>query len=149
MDFSESTRTQRTLGARHFFFDGLYHLYYCASTLGSNRTVIGPATTASLDPSDSDYEWVDRGIVLESQPTDSFNALDPSLLVDSSETVWLNFGSYWSGIKQRQIDPATGMLLTSNPTQYDLATRPGVQHNPIEGSVHRKTRQRLLSLCFC
>jgi len=116
------------------YFDGLYHVYYCGSTLGSNQTVIGLATNSTLDPSDPAYNWVDRGLVLESSPGDDFNALDPTILVDTDGSVWLTFGSYWTGIKQRKIDPETGMLLASNPTQYDLATRPGVPHNPIEGA---------------
>lgn len=116
------------------YFDGLYHVYYCGSTLGSNRTVIGLATNATLSPSDPAYKWVDRGRVLESGPEDDFNALDPNIFVDDDGSVWLNYGSYWSGIKQRQIDPVTGMLLGSNPDVYDLATRPGVPHNPIEGA---------------
>jgi arabinan endo-1,5-alpha-L-arabinosidase len=116
------------------YFDGLYHIYYCGSTLGSNRTVIGLATNTTLDPGDPAYRWVDRGLVLASHPGDDFNALDPTILVDTDGSVWLTFGSYWTGIKQRQIDPGTGKLDASNPTQYDLATRPGVPHNPIEGA---------------
>ena len=65
---------------------------------------------------------------------DDFNALDPTILIDSDQKVWLTYGSYWSGIKQRQIDALSGMLLTSNPTRYDLATRPGIPNNPIEGA---------------
>lgn len=116
------------------FFHGEYHLYYNGSTLHSQHTVIGLATNVTLDPSDPEYKWVDRGMVLESKTGDDFNALDPSILADSDGSVWLTYGSYWSGIKQRQIDSATGMLLASNPTRYDLATRPGVANNPIEGA---------------
>jgi arabinan endo-1,5-alpha-L-arabinosidase len=116
------------------YFNGLYHVYYCASILGSNRSVIGLATNATLDPSDPAYSWVDRGLVLESMPSDDFNALDPNILVDTDGSVWLTYGSYWTGIKQRQIDPQSGMLLASNTTRYDLATRPGVPNNPIEGA---------------
>jgi len=116
------------------FFNGHYHVYYCASTIGSNRSVIGLATNTTLDPSDPAYQWVDRGPVLASIPSDDFNALDPTILVDGDSSVWITFGSYWTGIKQRQIDPQSGMLLASNPTRYDLATRPGVPHNPIEGA---------------
>jgi arabinan endo-1,5-alpha-L-arabinosidase len=72
--------------------------------------------------------------VLESRSGDDFNALDPNILVDTDGSVWLTYGSYWSGIKQRQIDPQTGMLLASNPTRYDLATRPGVPDDAIEGA---------------
>ncbi len=116
------------------YFNGLYHVYYCGSTLGSNRSVIGLATNTTLDPADPSYQWVDRGPVLASNPGDDFNAIDPNILVDSDNSVWLTYGSYWTGIKQRQIDPQTGMLLGSNSRRYDLATRPGVPNNPIEGA---------------
>jgi arabinan endo-1,5-alpha-L-arabinosidase len=46
----------------------------------------------------------------------------------------VSYGSYWTGIKQRQIDPLTGLLLEANRTRYNLATRPSVPHNPIEGA---------------
>lgn len=116
------------------YFAGEYHVYYIGSTLHSQRTVIGLGTNTTLDSSDPSYKWVDRGMVLESKPGDDFNALDPSILVDSDGSVWLAYGSYWSGIKLSQIDPDTGMLLESNSTRYDLATRPGVPSNPIEGA---------------
>lgn len=115
-------------------FNGEYHVYYTASVLGSQQSVIGLATNTTLDPADPVYKWVDRGLVLQSRPGDDFNALDPAIFVDSDGSVFLNYGSYWTGIKQRQIDPETGMLLASNTTRYDLATRPGVPHNPIEGA---------------
>ena len=116
------------------YFNGEYHVYYNGSTLHSQQTVIGLVTNTTLDPTDHDYQWVDRGLVLQSNPGDDFNALDPTILVDRDGSVWLTYGSYWTGIKQRQIDPATGMLLASNPVRYELATRPGVPNNPIEGA---------------
>jgi arabinan endo-1,5-alpha-L-arabinosidase len=116
------------------FFNGEYHVYYNGSVLGTQRTVIGLVTNATLDPQDRAYQWVDRGLVLESKAGDDFNALDPTILVDRDGSIWMTYGSYWTGIKQRQIDPPTGMLLASNPTRYNLATRPGVPHNPIEGA---------------
>ncbi len=121
------------------FFSGLYHVYYAGSTFGSNTSVIGLATTATLDQTDPDYQWVDQGEVLGSASSDDFNALDPTILVDSDNSVWMTYGSYWSGIKQRQIDPATGKLLVSNSTVYSLAERPDVQFDPIEGTslVHK------------
>jgi arabinan endo-1,5-alpha-L-arabinosidase len=134
------------------YFNGLYHVYYCGSTLGSNRTVIGLATNTTLNPEDPAYQWVDRGPVLASGPADNFNALDPNILVDTDGSVWLNYGSYWSGIKQRQIDPLTGMLMSSNPDVYDLATRPGVPHNPIEGASmvhHGQYYYLFVSVDYC
>jgi len=116
------------------YFNGEYHVYYCGSTLHSQQTVIGLATNATLDSSDPAYQWIDRGMVLESKPGDDFNALDPTILVDDGGNIWMTYGSYWTGIKQRQIDPATGLLFASNTVRYDLATRPGVPNNPIEGA---------------
>jgi arabinan endo-1,5-alpha-L-arabinosidase len=116
------------------YFNGEYHLYYNGSTLGSQQTVIGLVTNETLDPTSPSYKWIDRGAVLASKLGDDFNALDPNILVDSDGSVWLTYGSYWSGIKQRQVDPYTGLLLASNSTRYDLATRPGVPGNPIEGA---------------
>jgi arabinan endo-1,5-alpha-L-arabinosidase len=134
------------------FFNGEYHLYYNGSLLHTQETVIGLATNSTLDPSDPEYKWVDRGVVMESNPGDDFNALDPAILVDSDGSVWLTYGSYWSGIHQRQIDPANGMLLASNGTRYDLATRPGVPSNPIEGASlirHGKYYYLFVSVDYC
>lgn len=121
------------------YFNGLYHLYYAGSTFGSNTSVIGLATNTTLDQTDPDYKWIDQGEVLGSVDTDDFNAIDPTILTDTDGQVRLTYGSYWTGIKQRQIDPTTGYLLASNPTIYSLAYRPNVQFDPIEGSslVHK------------
>jgi arabinan endo-1,5-alpha-L-arabinosidase len=116
------------------YFNGAYHLYYAISTAGSQRSVIGLATNTTLNLADAAYRWIDHGAVLESKPGDDFNAIDPNILVDSDGGVWLTYGSYWSGIKQRAIDPASGMLSTADTTRYDIATRPGVPNNPIEGA---------------
>ncbi len=134
------------------FFNGEYHVYYSGSVLYSQRSVIGLVTNTTLDASDPAFKWVDRGPVLESKPGDDFNALDPTILVDSDSSVWLTYGSYWTGIKQRQIDPETGMLLASKSVRYDLATRPGVPNNPIEGAslIHHGSYYYLfVSVDYC
>src|SRR5262249_488749 len=46
------------------FYNGRYHLYYAVSTFGSQRSAIGLATNATLDPAASNYEWVDQGAVI-------------------------------------------------------------------------------------
>lgn len=103
--------------------DGVYYLYYAASTFGSNRSVIGLATNKTLDPNSPDYSWEDRGLVLETQPEDDYNAIDPNAVTDQQGRVWLAFGSYWTGIKLTQLDPATGKPLPDAPL-HDLTTRP-------------------------
>ena len=116
------------------YFNGVFHLYYAASTAGSQNSVIGLATNTTLDAADPNYRWIDRGKVLASHAGDDFNAIDPNLSVDSDQRVWLTYGSYWSGIKQREIDGATGLLLESNPVRNDLATRTGTADGAIEGA---------------
>lgn len=108
------------------YFNDRYHVYYAGSTFGSNRSVIGLATNAALDAADPRYQWKDEGLVIESNgpgSSDDWNAVDPSLVFDADEHAWLTFGSFWSGIKLRRIDPATGKLSTVNTVLYSLAAR--------------------------
>lgn len=133
------------------YFGGLYHLYYAGSTAGSQRSVIGLATNVTLDPADPKYKWMDAGEVLESQPGNDFNAIDPNILVDAGSGVWLTFGSYWSGIQQIQIDPVTGKP-AAGAVNMQLATRPGVSQDPIEGAsmVHHGNFYYLfVSIDYC
>ncbi len=114
------------------YFGGMYHLYYSASVLNTQQSVIGQAVNTTLDPTDPAYKWVDQGEVMESNAGDDFNAIDPNILIAGDGSLWLNYGSYWSGIKQVQVN-ASGALLTGSP-RYDLATRPGILGDPIEGA---------------
>ena len=121
------------------YFNGLYHVYYTASTFGSNRSLIGLATSPSMEPTDPTYKWTDQGVVFSSQTTDLFNAIDPNVLVDTDATgavshVWLSYGSFYGGIHERELNATTGKLSTSNTANVQLATRPGVAANPIEGA---------------
>ena len=91
-----------------------------------------------MNPSDPNYKWTDQGIILSSQTTSNFNAIDPNIFVDTDTNgnvthVWLTYGSFWNGIFQREINPATGLLSTTNTTVTNLAMRPGVSGDPIEG----------------
>jgi arabinan endo-1,5-alpha-L-arabinosidase len=116
------------------YFGGTYHLYYSVSSFGSRNSAIGLATTPTLDPSSPDYAWTDRGMVLRSyQDRDDWNAIDPNAVVVSDNEVWLTWGSFWSGIKMRRLDPATGLLPAGDGTMYALSSRPRAQ--PINGSV--------------
>jgi len=116
------------------YFNGLYHVYYAVSSFGSQVSAIGLATNTTLDANSPDYRWVDQGMVLQSTTGDDFNAIDPNILVDSDGSVWLQYGSFWDGIYQQQIDPSTGKLVAGGPL-YHLAERAAnVPNDPIEGS---------------
>ncbi len=105
------------------FFNGKWHLYYSGSTFGSNRSVIGLATNRTLDPKSPEYAWVDEGLVIASTPSDNWNTIDPNFALDATGQPWLAFGSFWSGLKLRKLDPQTVLLAADDPTLYSLAAR--------------------------
>ncbi len=107
------------------FFNGKYHLYYSVSRFGRNNSAIGLATNKTLDPNDPDYKWTDRGLVVRSyEGRDNFNAIDANLVIKDKSNIWLCWGSFWSGIKMRRIDPDTGKLSDTDTALYSLASRP-------------------------
>jgi arabinan endo-1,5-alpha-L-arabinosidase len=105
------------------YFGGLWHLYYAGSSFGSNNSVIGLATTPTLDPRSPRYHWTDDGLVFRTMAADNFNAIDPSLVTAADGGKWLVLGSFFSGIKMIQLDAATGKPAAS-PTVYSLASKP-------------------------
>ena len=106
------------------YFGGLWHLYYAGSSFGSNNSVIGLATTPTLDPASPRYHWTDDGLVFRTTTADNFNAIDPSLVTDATGGKWLVLGSFWSGIKLIALDAATGKPASGSPQVYSLAAKP-------------------------
>jgi arabinan endo-1,5-alpha-L-arabinosidase len=117
------------------FYNGRYHIYYAVSTFGSRNSAIGLTTNVTLDSKSPKYRWGDQGLVLRSyQDKDDWNAIDPNLFVEDKDNMWLNWGSFWGGIKMRQIDPATGKLSMKDTEMYSLCSRDD-RSQPIGGSV--------------
>lgn len=104
--------------------DGRYRLYYSVSTFGSNRSAIGLATSATLDPAAPGYGWRDEGPVVTSTPSDDFNAIDPAFVAGADGRQWLALGSFWTGLKLFALDPSTGKLLHPGERPLALAKRP-------------------------
>ncbi|APR80535.1 Arabinan endo-1,5-alpha-L-arabinosidase [Minicystis rosea] len=109
------------------YFNGAYHLYYAASTFGSNHSCIGHATKADLG---SASPFTDLGPVICSNEgtVDDWNAIDPHVVLDENGTPWMSLGSFWSGIKLVRLT-AEGTLAES--VLHDLASPPSTA---IEGS---------------
>lgn len=105
------------------YFQGQYHLYYAYSAFGVNTSGIALATNETLDSQSPKYHWQDQGLVLKSTRDDDFNAIDPNIVLDKQGEPWLSFGSFWSGIKMRRIDPDTGKPSASDRKLYSLAAR--------------------------
>lgn len=104
-----------------------FHLYYSVSTWGSPISAIGLATNPTLDPGDPTYKWTDRSVVIQSAKADNFNAIDPSVLLDRSGRLWMAFGSFWSGIKLIELDPATGLRIKPDSPVHSLAWKSEIE----------------------
>jgi arabinan endo-1,5-alpha-L-arabinosidase len=116
-----------------YHHDGIWFLYYAASTFGSNRSVIALATNTTLDRNDAHYRWVDRGAVISSEKSDDFNAIDPAIVEDAHGSPWMAFGSFWSGIRMVKLAWPSGKR-ADDATPLRLADR-GAPPNAIEGAT--------------
>ena len=105
---------------------GTYHLYYSFSSLGSNQSGIGLATSTTLAPG----SWTDKGPVILSKRGGNFNAIDPSVFTDFEGKKWMAYGSYWSGLKMTALEESGKRA--PNAAVIDLATTPNLPLNAIE-----------------
>ncbi len=112
------------------FHNGEYYLYYSVSAFGKNTSAIGLATNKTLDPKSPEFKWTDHGKVIQSVPgRDMWNAIDPNLVIDESQTPWLTFGSFWNGIKMVKLnktmdgvaEPERWFTLASRNRSFQLA----------------------------
>ncbi|KAI0691978.1 glycoside hydrolase family 43 protein [Cytidiella melzeri] len=103
-----------------------FHLFYAASSFGSQNSGIFYATSNTGQPG----SWTDQGLVLSTVTGDSYNAIDPNLLISANGIWYLSLGSFWTGIKQVQLT-SSGALASSTVTS--LAERSGT--DAIEASV--------------
>lgn len=108
------------------FRDGRYWLYYSVSTLGKRVSAIALATNTTLDPLDPAYAWKDCGVVTSTTEESNHNAIDPSIVLDEAGHPWMAYGSYWSGIKLVELDPATGLRAANGPV-YPLAWKQQIE----------------------
>lgn len=102
-----------------------YYLYYAASTFGTQDSVIGLATSTTLDPG----SWTDHGQVLDSTTGNPHNAIDPNLIAVGSDYL-LSFGSFWDDIYQV---PLKSTPTTTSGASYNIAYNSSGTH-AVEGS---------------
>jgi arabinan endo-1,5-alpha-L-arabinosidase len=94
--------------------NGVYWLYYAASTFGSSNSAIGLA----ISPNGVPGTYVDSGApVYTSTDCTGSNAIDPTSIVDASGNAWLAFGSYSNGIQIVPVDNTTGVPTAAACTQ--------------------------------
>lgn len=104
-------------------WNGKVWLYYSISTFGSNTSAIGLMSAPTI----LSGQWEDKGLVLRSTSADSFNAIDPNLVIDAGNNPWLAYGSWFDGIHITKLDPAT---MKPTGAKYSIARRA----NGIEGA---------------
>lgn len=108
-------------------------MYYCASDFGTNRSVIGMSECPDFDLSHPTRGWVDRGLIIESNPgKEAFNAIDPEVLIDADGKQWMFFGSYFGGIYVASLDAASGKIADSPKL---VARNTSEKGNPLEGAA--------------
>ncbi len=103
------------------YVGGKFLMYYAASSFGVNKSAIFLASSTTGAPG----SWTNQGLVHATTTSSDHNAIDPHLTIDAGGKWWLSLGSFWTGIKMIQIDPATGKRLASNATIYSIARRTG------------------------
>jgi arabinan endo-1,5-alpha-L-arabinosidase len=104
------------------FFKGEYYLFYAISKFGTNNSAIGFATNKSLDAKAKDYQWIDHGMITQSQGT-SWNAIDPNFVLDYNSVPHLLLGSFFSGIKITELKDNNIILKADLITKATLANR--------------------------
>jgi hypothetical protein len=109
------------------YFNNRYYLYYAVSTFGSQVSAIGLATNPTLNPNDPNYLWTDQGPVIASTNGSPYNTIDPSFTWDNAGNLWMAFGSYWNGIYLVQLDPTSGLRISTNSTTYQLAYNSSIE----------------------
>jgi len=124
------------------YYNGQYYLYYAVSAFGKNTSCIGVATNTTLHTDDPAYKWVDHGKVIQSVPgVTNWNAIDPNLITDNDGTPYLDFGSFWGGLKlvkltkdRLNVDGPITDLPTIASRKKDIKTTenmPAVEGNPV------------------
>jgi len=102
--------------------NGKYYLYYSVSAFAKNTSAIGLTINNTLDPNDSDYQWEDQGIIVQSVPNrDLWNAIDPNIIFDENGAPWMSFGSFWNGLKMVKL--SDDLKSVAQPEEWETIAR--------------------------
>jgi len=116
---------------------GGWHMYYSASTFGSNTSAIGLAVAASPKG-----PWEDRGLVVATRKGEhSQNAIDAAVAFDADGNPWLTYGSFFSGIYILPLDPGSGLPRVAGDLGSVIARRPRSVEGAVEGAFILRSPQ--------
>ncbi len=102
--------------------------------VGHRAGAIALATSPTLDPGDPKYGWTDQGIVVRTNDDSDHNAIDPCVVAGENGTLWMAYGSFWSGIKLIQLDPKTGKRIAADSPVHSLAHKDQIE----AAAIHRR-----------
>lgn len=97
-------------------YNGKVWLYYSISTFTKNTSAIGLVSASSVGAGN----WKDEGVVVSTNGTQNYNAIDPELVIDAKGDPWLAFGSFWTGLKLTKLDKNT---MKPTGSLYSIAQR--------------------------
>lgn len=101
-------------------FGSTYYLYYSVGTFGSQESAIGVATSTTLNVN----SWTDLGSTgVESVAGSKFNAID-SNLQSTNGTLYMNYGSFWSGLFQVEMTAPPTMIAEAVASATQIAFVP-------------------------
>lgn len=106
-----------------YYYGGRYWLYYSVSVFGKKTSAIGLTSCSSIAKGD----WRDDGMVISSNSSSAYNAIDPNVNADASGSLWLSFGSWSNGINVVKLNTST---MKPTGSVYNIAYKSG----GIEGS---------------
>ncbi|MFJ6158546.1 family 43 glycosylhydrolase [Pseudarthrobacter sp. NPDC092184] len=109
---------------------GGWHMYYSASTFGSNTSAIGLAVAPSPNG-----PWEDRGLVVATRSGEhSQNAIDAAVAFDADGNPWLTYGSFFSGIYILPLDAGSGLPRVAGDLGSVIARRQQSVEGAVEGA---------------
>jgi len=118
--------------------DGKFYMYYCSCQGSSPLSALGVAVASSVEG-----PYVNKQILLKSgmagtsedgttyDATKHPNVVDPAVFRDTTNKLWMIYGSYSGGIYIMQMDPATGLPFANQGYGTHLL---GGNHAEIEGA---------------
>lgn len=106
-----------------YYYNGRFWLYYSVSSFGSKSSAIGLTSCTSINTGD----WRDDGMVISSNSSSAYNAIDPDITADASGNLWMSFGSWNNGINVVQLNTST---MKPTGTTYNIAYKSGGIEGP-------------------
>ena len=68
----------------------------------------------TLDQQSPNYKWSQATVVASSDGNEDCDAIDPSLMIDADQRLWLSYGTFFGFVRVVELDPKTGLRVEGN-----------------------------------